>query len=49
VSRHEALGEVLGPFQLRGGARRAEDAQPDVLESVDEPSTSGASGPTTVN
>jgi hypothetical protein len=36
VSRHEALGKVLGAFQLRGGFCRSEDAQVAGTEHVDD-------------
>ena len=36
VTLHEGLGEVLGAFELRGGLRRAEDAQAGGAELVDD-------------
>ena len=36
VPRHERLGEILGAFELRGGARRTEDRQPRRAERVDD-------------
>ncbi len=36
VPRHEALGEVLGAFQLRGGLGGAEDAQAAGAEDIDD-------------
>ena len=36
MTLHEGLGEVLGAFELRGGLRRAEDAQAGGAELVDD-------------
>ena len=36
MTLHEDLGEVLGAFELRGGLRRAEDAQAGGAELVDD-------------
>jgi hypothetical protein len=48
VALHEALGEILGGFELGRLARRPEDLQAAARKASTTPAASGASGPTTV-